>query len=65
MNTIKKYKPIWCLMKYDAEFYLHRDSAAGLQLWHINNSPVYTLVIGVITYKLCIDINLCTVNNVK
>ena len=22
-----------------AEFYLHRASAAGLQLWHINNNP--------------------------
>ena len=57
----------WYLMNYDsvnftsAELYLHRDCVAGLQLWHI----MFTLVIRVITYKLCIDINFCTINNVK
>ena len=48
----------WYLMNYEsfnftsAEFYLHRDGAAGLQLCHINNSSVYISNWGYYMYRL-------------
>ena len=45
-----------------AEIYLHTDSAAGFQLWEINNSPVYVSNWGyyiqtVYRYYLCTTVD--------